>query len=317
MIKKNCLRCGKAFKIKKSKECITKFCSKKCYYNYKIKENIKLKCNSCGKDFFVKPYDKNRKFCSKNCSNKSKIGKKPWNIGLTNEIDERIKKSSEKRIGAKRTEESINKIREGHKGQKSLNKDKNYEEIYGFEGAEIQKQKLRDNAKINPNYGMRGKKISEEVRKNMEEKIFSKRRDKTMGEIFGEEKAKEIRKKHSATKQGIPLEKWEKFISFEPYDERWTPQFRNSIRKRDNQICMNCGIHREKLNKALSIHHINYDKKNSIQENCLSLCGSCHTITQTNREYWQKLFQEKLSKLYDYKYSENGEIILKLEKENV
>lgn len=119
------------------------------------------------------------------------------------------------------------------------------------------------------------------------------------------------RKKMSALKQGVSIDEWKGFSNGE-YDERWTPQFRNSIRKRDNQVCMNCGIHREKLRRALSVHHINSEKKMSIQENCVSLCNSCHSLTKTNREYWQKLFQEKLSKLYGYKYSEDGKIILEL-----
>lgn len=103
---------------------------------------------------------------------------------------------------------------------------------------------------------------------------------------------------------------WQGGKSFEPYEIEFNTQFKNLIRKRDNQICMNCGKHREKLNRALDVHHINYDKKLSIPENCISLCRSCHTLTQTNREYWTKLCQEKLNNLYGYKYSENGEIIL-------
>lgn len=161
---------------------------------------------------------------------------------------------------------------------------------------------------------------------------------KTYEEIYGVEKAEEIkeknskfmtkrnlknnpmsnietRKKVSAKRQGISLDNWNGFIGKGEYDERWTPQFRNSIRNRDNQVCMNCGVHREKLKRALSVHHINSDKKMSIQENCVSLCDSCHNLTFTNREYWQKLFQEKLSKLYNYQYSEDGKIILNLNKQ--
>ena len=46
-------------------------------------------------------------------------------------------------------------------------------------------------------------------------------------------------------------------------------------RERDNQVCMNCGKHKEKLNSALDVHHVNYDKQLSIKENCISLC---HTV---------------------------------------
>jgi len=99
--------------------------------------------------------------------------------------------------------------------------------------------------------------------------------------------------------------------SFEPYTIDFNERFKRLIRKRDNQICMNCGIHREKLKKALFVHHINYDKELSILQNCISLCPICHNLTNANRESWTKLFQEKLTKLYNYKYL-NREIILKI-----
>lgn len=96
--------------------------------------------------------------------------------------------------------------------------------------------------------------------------------------------------------------------SFEPYTFDFSTPFKNSIRRRDNQLCMNCGVHREKLNRALAVHHINYDKKLSIPENCISLCIKCHCLTNFNRVYWTKLFQDKLTKFYNYQYE--GENIL-------
>ncbi len=108
---------------------------------------------------------------------------------------------------------------------------------------------------------------------------------------------------------------WLGGISKEPYDEKWTNRFKRAIRKRENQVCMLCGIHREKLNEALSIHHINYDKKLSIPQNCISLCRKCHMLTNKDRKHWQKFFQSSLSEKYDYQYSETGEIILEIKNE--
>lgn len=90
-------------------------------------------------------------------------------------------------------------------------------------------------------------------------------------------------------------------------------KFKNNIRQRDNQVCMNCGIHREKLKSALSVHHINYDKNLTIKENCITLCRKCHGLTTINREYWINLFQDKLFKLYGYNY-EKGVIVFDLTK---
>lgn len=131
---------------------------------------------------------------------------------------------------------------------------------------------------------------------------------KVMNSIIVKQKMKKIwkskghRKKISAGIQHISLEDWKGFKVIDEHYKNFTNTFKNQIRQRDNQVCMNCGKHREKLNRALDIHHINYDKLLSIPENCISLCISCHALTNNNREYWVKLFQEKLSKLYGYKY---------------
>jgi len=132
---------------------------------------------------------------------------------------------------------------------------------------------------------------------------------------LGKKRSKEDRIKMSATKQGKPIDEWENFISFEPYDKSFNNKFKNLIRKRDNQICMLCGIHREKLKESLAVHHIDYDKKLTIPENCISLCRNCHGITQVNREYWINFFQSLLSKKYGYQY-ENKTPIINLEVKN-
>jgi len=98
--------------------------------------------------------------------------------------------------------------------------------------------------------------------------------------------------------------------AYYPYSSRWNKNLKNKIRKRDNQICMNCGIHRERLKTALHIHHMDYNKKNPLPPNLISLCHKCHMLTRINREYWHKLFQDKLSKLYGYNYNQKKEIIL-------
>ena len=124
----------------------------------------------------------------------------------------------------------------------------------------------------------------------------------------------ETRIKSSATKQGILPEQWKGFTSRDPYGQEFDNKFKRAIRNRDNQVCMNCGIHREQLNEALSIHHINDDRQNSIPQNCICLCRKCHNFTKQNRPYWKKLFQDKLNKLYNYQYTEKGDVILDLNK---
>ena len=103
----------------------------------------------------------------------------------------------------------------------------------------------------------------------------------------------------------------------EPYTKEFNLKFKNLIRKRDNQICMLCNIHREKLKEALLVHHINYNKQLSIPENSISLCRSCHGKTNGNRKLWIQFFQSLLSMRYGYQYSETNEIILEVENSNI
>jgi len=119
-------------------------------------------------------------------------------------------------------------------------------------------------------------------------------------------------------KYGLSGEKNPRWLggkSFEPYDKTFHNRFKRTIRKRDNYVCLICNIHQEKLSSALNVHHINYDKLLSIPANCCSLCKSCHTKTNSNREHWTTFFQSLLSEKYKYKYDENQRIIIEVKDE--
>ena len=109
---------------------------------------------------------------------------------------------------------------------------------------------------------------------------------------------------------------WQGGKSFQPYDLSFNNKFKRAIRKRDNHECLKCGIHQEKLSKALTIHHINYDKKLTIPQNCCALCFKCNSEVNFNRHLWTEFFQSLLKELYNYSYSDVGEIILNLNNQN-
>jgi len=225
------------------------------------------------------------------------------------------------------------------------------------------KLKIKENSKINPNYGMKGKHFSEESKlqnslshlgkhhteesknkmseyrkgrehssewnkkvafaltgkKKSKEHCDSIRKSKahllgkTYEEIFGEEKTKKIKEQLSKKLSLQNNPRWKGGKSFEPYTTDFNIKLKNLIRKRDNQVCMLCGVHREQLSKALDIHHINYDKQLSIPENCIALCNSCHSRTSENRESWMIFFQSLLHARYSYNYSLNKEAIINIE----
>jgi hypothetical protein len=77
---------------------------------------------------------------------------------------------------------------------------------------------------------------------------------------------------------------WQGGISFEPYPAEFNAPFRRMIRERDKYTCAVCG----KFGKH--VHHINYNKKDIDPSNCITLCITCHSKTNFNREYWQQYF---------------------------
>lgn len=161
------------------------------------------------------------------------------------------------------------------------------------------------------------KKRMKEYSKKNREKILERVKDwREKNKSFCVDCGKKIKKEStrclSCANKGTKNPSWIGGKSFEPYTPQFNAKFRRAIRKRDNYICMLCGIHQERLSRALSVHHINYDKKLSIQQNCISLCLRCHNETKENRKHWTKFFQSLLAEKYDYQYSETGEIVLNL-----
>jgi 5-methylcytosine-specific restriction endonuclease McrA len=262
---------------------------------------MKKICKLCENEYKTTDYHRSRKFCSSKCFYLWNSGKNHplYKIGHTQETKTKISENKERALkisnslkDRKKTKEHIKKLVES--------RIKNGTNIPWNKGLKGEKYKSHyKNGGLTPPSNL-GKKQTE----------FQKQRVK---EIHTNKIVSlETKKKMSIAKQGVSLKDWKGFSSFEPYDEKFHEKFRRIIRKRDNQICMLCGIHREKLNKSLSIHHINYDKKLTIPENCLSLCYSCHSKTNHNRKHWISFFQSILSEKYGYEY-ENNQPIIKLE----
>jgi hypothetical protein len=88
--------------------------------------------------------------------------------------------------------------------------------------------------------------------------------------------------------------RWLGGVSFEPYSLEFNETLKEHIRKRDNRTCQLCGIPERECFIKLPIHHIDYNKKHSNQDNLISLCKSCHAKTNNNREYWTIKFHKML-----------------------
>lgn len=88
---------------------------------------------------------------------------------------------------------------------------------------------------------------------------------------------------------------WKGGISCEPYCDVWLDkEFKESIKERDNYECQNpdCWGTSERL----TIHHIDYNKKNCRPNNLITLCNSCNVRANKNRKYWQEFYNNVLCK---------------------
>jgi len=102
----------------------------------------------------------------------------------------------------------------------------------------------------------------------------------------------ETRAKMSAARKGFRHPAWLGGISREPYGWEWNAELREEVRRRDGYKCMLCGVPQAECEKALDVHHGNYDKKDSDPVNLVSLCQSCHARTNVRREYWTAFFKK-------------------------
>jgi len=155
----------------------------------------------------------------------------------------------------------------------------------GVKNTEEQKKKIsntkkRLGQKPKPMYGNDNPSKRPDVRKKISEKL------------------KIVLKLRYKNKENHP--RWLGGKSFEPYPIIFNNKLKKIIRKRDNNICQLCGL--KKLNYKLSVHHIDYDKKNCLVDNLISLCRKCHSKVNADRIFWSTFFKNKINnkeKLYE------------------
>jgi len=89
---------------------------------------------------------------------------------------------------------------------------------------------------------------------------------------------------------------WKGGISKVKY-RKFTKSLKLYIAKRDNYTCQNCGKLWTK-GKKFAVHHIDYDKENSTEDNLIFLCSSCHSKTNFDRKKWIVKLKAKIEDKY-------------------
>ena len=96
---------------------------------------------------------------------------------------------------------------------------------------------------------------------------------------------------------------WKGGIACEPYCDAWADkEYKESIKERDNNECQNPNCWG--TSKRLTIHHIDYVKKNCRPENLITLCNSCNARANFDREWhtlWYSLIMNEKGDYSDRK----------------
>lgn len=89
---------------------------------------------------------------------------------------------------------------------------------------------------------------------------------------------------------------WQGGKSFEIYCCNWIPEYKEEIKERDGYKCLN-PMCNHKSNR-LTCHHINYIKKDCHPKNLITLCTSCNTKANFDRNWLQSFYSEMINKRY-------------------
>ena len=130
----------------------------------------------------------------------------------------------------------------------------------------------------------------------------------TNNAFYGKHHTKETKLKMSKNHPDLSGSKngnWNGGTENYPYPLEFNDTLKNSIRKRDNYECQNCGMTEEEhlivKGRILSVHHIDYNKNNCNEYNLITVCDSCNTRANFNRSYWQETYNQKSKEIINAK----------------
>jgi len=92
---------------------------------------------------------------------------------------------------------------------------------------------------------------------------------------------------------------WKGGITFEEYCAVWKDRdFKREIKERDGFKCQNPDC--RKNSDILNIHHIDYDKKNCHPKNLITVCRSCNSRANKDRQWHKAWYKVIMYRRYGY-----------------
>lgn len=125
-----------------------------------------------------------------------------------------------------------------------------------------------------------------------------KRLSMSMVGPFNHRFGKHISEEHKAILRQMcgPIHpRWKGGRSYFRYTLEFNRAFKEHIKELDKRKCVVCGRKQDELNRALCVHHIDYDKKHTTDDNCVAVCSYCHGKTNTKKNEWIELFTKYIS----------------------
>jgi len=94
---------------------------------------------------------------------------------------------------------------------------------------------------------------------------------------------------------------WQGGLSVEPYCLIWADNiYKKAIKDRDSNMCQNPYCFKIVYSRALSIHHIDYNKKNCHPSNLITLCIGCNSRANKDRDWHTEWYQTLMHNKYGY-----------------
>lgn len=105
--------------------------------------------------------------------------------------------------------------------------------------------------------------------------------------LMGHKLSQETREKISKGNTGKKI--WTGIVTDQRYSN-WSKTLKNQVKERDNYTCQICSddLHNPKQCK---IHHIDGNKHNSVPENLILLCTSCHALVHCKKSVSDKILE--------------------------